>query len=431
MENGFKSRYSAIYHNLDFSRHRFKLSLRALPLLIIFICFSTGFSSEKSEIRIIRNIHLRDTVHSLIESAKKEILIAQFILIKDKSGLAVIEHLKRKAKLGVKIKLIVDGVGAYSDVPFTVKDMRKLTKDGIEVKVFHPKWRNVFKIKKRMHDKILWVDGKIILGSSSFWDVSFDLYQDEYDVLVKGAIATSIRNHFFEIWKSNEVKRIISDNVKEDVQKKLLLNWSPIDLEEGITSATIEYIHDPVRKKKKRGSFKKIMELFKSAKKQIIIVNPYFLPPKRLRKVFFELSKRNVEIIIYTNSPETLALEYKMLGVAYGSLRRYLKKCGITVYENKLNTKMIHSKYFIIDQEMIYIGSQNLDYLGANHNTENGILIKSKIFLSMLIVNIEYLKNRSILSYKNGERIRKKYRIKNPFKKVWRHVLVFFFKGIL
>ena len=76
---------------------------------------------------------------------------------------------------------------------------------GIEVKVYHPKWRCFYKIRKRMHDKILLIEELALLGSSSFWDVSFDRWQVETDVLLKGPETSKVKNHFEEIWNSKEV----------------------------------------------------------------------------------------------------------------------------------------------------------------------------------------------------------------------------------
>jgi len=51
-------------------------------------------------------------------------------------------------------------------------------------------------------------DGKGLVGSSSFWDVSFDRWQVETDVLLRGNIVNQIIDHFNTLWHSKEVKII-------------------------------------------------------------------------------------------------------------------------------------------------------------------------------------------------------------------------------
>lgn len=400
-----------------------------------FILFLAGYSAvfaQENSIAIVPQNKLRDTVHEMIEAANKEILIAQFILLNDESGQDVIKHLIQKAKQGVKIKLLIDGVGAYSDLSLTKNDLQEIAGHNIELKRFHPKWRNLFKVKKRMHDKILMVDDRVLLGSSSFWDTSFDTLQLETDVLVKGPITKVIRTHFMMLWESKsaiavkgKMPKVLKYANYEKIQSKVLedLKFYKTD--------SIDYWNDGCKKNKKTGSFAKTIALLNRAKKEIIIVNPYFLPNSKLKKVIQKAINRGVSVTLYTNSAEVLALEYKMLGVAYSKNDSFYKKNKLTVYEAPEDFGMVHSKMILVDGQNLYIGSQNLDPLGMKHNTENGIYFASDDVVKWFHNEINFYEENFNLAYFKGKPLRDRYTIKNKLKLLWRKTLAFCLKDVM
>lgn len=404
-------------------------------LTLFFALFLTSFvsiQSQQNEIAIIPQTQLKETVHQLIASAEREILIAQFILINDTSGIDVINHLIQKSNEGVHIRLIVDGVGAYSDTPLKKKHLQEIVSKGIEVKVFHPKWPHIFNITKRLHDKILLVDDQALLGSSSFWDVSFDNWQTETDLLIKGKALTEIKSHFEQVWKSKEVvgihPRKINTNKYLGIATLYAKNNAPLVFYQ---TTNLEYWSDGPVKRKGRGSFNKTIHLINQANKKLILINPYFLPSKELKAALINAQKRGVQIELFTNSSEVLTLEYKMLGVAYSKNDSFFKKTNIKVYESTLNFGMIHNKIIAVDGERIYIGSQNLDNLGANHNTENGVCFQSADINQWLHKEMILYKGSFTLAFEDNLQKRPTYKPRGLLKKYWRKTLAFLFKGVL
>ena len=405
---------------------------RMLFPLVILILFCSSVYSQENQVAIVPQNVLKDVVHEMIDSAKKEILIAHFILLNDEGGKGVINHLIRKARAGVKVRLIVDGVGAYSDQRLTKKDFQEMVLAGIEVKVYHPKWRCFYKIRKRMHDKILLIDELALLGSSSFWDVSFDRWQVETDVLLKGLGISKIKKHFEEIWNSKEVYSVQKKNQGtfhypgfEIPFQKAILDLNFLNLEK------LEYWYDGCKKKKKNGSYQKTLDFINQAQNEVIIVNPYFLPVSSLEKVLKSAHKKGVKVFVYTNSAEVLALEYKMLGVAYSKYDKRFKKWNLTVYEAPEKFGMIHSKMILVDGKSLYIGGQNLDSLGAKHNTENGVYFESKELVDWFQNEILFYQENFILAFQNGVVCRDAYKINNKWKWYWRKLLATCFKSVL
>ena len=400
-----------------------------LSILLISCSFLIG---QENQVAIVPQNALKDVVHEMIDSAEKEILIAHFILLNDNSGLGVINHLILKARAGVKVRVIIDGVGAYSNQRLTKKNLQEIAQAGIEIKVYHPKWRCFYKIRKRMHDKILIVDEKALIGSSSFWDVSFDRWQVETDILLQGKVLATIKEHFEELWKSKEVYAVKKKEIKIPKYLGIKTSFQKVLNDLNFTKVeSLDYWSDGIKKEKGKGSFQKTLDLINQAQKVVIVVNPYFLPVKSLDKVLKKAHDKGVKIEVYTNSAEVLALEYKMLGVAYSRYDKLFKKWGITVYEAPEKFGMIHSKIILVDGKKLYIGGQNLDPLGAKHNTENGVCFESKEMTDWFRNELKFYQENFISAFQDGAMKRKPYTIKNKWKWHWRKTLAICLKSVL
>lgn len=79
---------------------------------------------------------------------------------------------------------------------------------------------------------------------------------------------------------------------------------------------------------------------------------------------------------------------------AYSRMRKEILDTGVQIYELKGNPAMaegqavssmsMHSKYILLDDDIVFIGSQNLDPRSLYINTELGVVIKSKVLTSEL-----------------------------------------------
>ena len=95
-----------------------------------------------------------------IENAKESIYIQSYILKSDELGKKLFEALKAKAKEGLDVILLVDGMGGRN---FRKSDMRDLEESGVKVSIFFP---GLFKrintrVNYRNHRKIIVIDHNI------------------------------------------------------------------------------------------------------------------------------------------------------------------------------------------------------------------------------------------------------------------------------
>lgn len=203
----------------------------------------------------------------LIENAKESIDVEYFIYRTDLSAKIFTQALIKKAREGVKIRMLLDYFMIKSDLgPFYTHE---LMKEGIEVKYYNTTpLINFFSAQYRNHRKVLLVDGEVaITGGRNIGDEYFDMHKDynflDRDVRIEGEIVKSIEETFtktFNSKKSKIVERQKLPNI-DDVRYRRNNNDDPFstdterfkrDLKEWKKSekAALSFVHEELEEAK-------------------------------------------------------------------------------------------------------------------------------------------------------------------------------------
>jgi putative cardiolipin synthase len=151
----------------------------------------------------------------MIEKSKKSIDVEYYIYNLDKSGRIISQALIKKAREGVRVRMLLDYFMARTQFsPFFAYEMEK---NGIEVKYFNPNSiLNLYKMQYRNHRKVLLIDGQeAIVGGRNIGDEYFDLSEDfnflDRDIMISGPIVPYIQTTFDTIWNANISKKVKRD----------------------------------------------------------------------------------------------------------------------------------------------------------------------------------------------------------------------------
>lgn len=302
-------------------------------------------------------------------------------------------------------------------------------------------------VNQRMHDKTATFDGIVgITGGRNMADEYFD-FDHEYnfrdrDILLLGSAVHDMQDNFNEFWDSEfaiPVEEILADELaeisNEDVARRSAelhvyantpANFAPeireaIDatpryipaLMEAMVWDEVQFISDvPGKNDGTSGlggggeSTNHLLDAIRKARESILIQSPYLVMPDGGIELFAQLARQGVRIRISTNS---LASTDNIPAFAgYASQRSDLLDAGIELYEFKPNPAMqnelidrypriagnapvfaLHAKSMVIDDQLIYIGTFNLDPRSANLNTEVGVLIANRELARQLGDSIE------------------------------------------
>ncbi len=289
---------------------------------------------------------------------------------------------------------------------------------------------------QRMHDKTVIVDNLVaITGGRNMADEYYD-YDRKYnfrdrDVLLVGPVIREIENNFSTFWKSSlsvavedmlvnleespdhqQVNEIYSDlhryaanseNFSQEVRQALtdLPEKFPVLIQTMVWD-DIVFIHDrPGKNTAQNGlggggeTTQLLTELIRQAKERVIIQSPYLIMPDGGIDFFAKLVARGVDVWIITNS--LAATDNLQAFSGYSKQRKEILEAGVKVFEFKprpmVRKKLIdrletleksvpifaiHAKTMVVDSNILFVGTFNLDPRSANLNTEVGVVLNNR-----------------------------------------------------
>jgi len=305
-------------------------------------------------------------IFHLIDSSKKSIYLETYRLANDSIGRELLDLLIKKADQGLDVVVIVDSFGWGR---FSKKRRKSLEESAIKLFIFNPFFNNFSfsKIKKywkihfRNHRKLTLIDNKVaFVGGTNYSSRELkwrDLFVEITGPIVKDLEVSAREMQRIAVKKPFEKRKIFKKLTKGFVKEDLIIRQVPYS--------------------KHRVLKKELIKIFNLAKREIIIVTPYLVPDLPFRKALKKAVKRGVEIkILIPNNADGYAVN---LMNHFGSYLSH--QVGINVF---LYSKMIHSKFVIVDNEVCTFGSANLDYQTFNHNYELNIMSKDEYLIKQL-----------------------------------------------
>ena len=330
----------------------------------------------------------KDGVQARVDSvlnARSEVLTSYFIYHKDITSLAGLALLREAARRGVKVKIILDA--SFHALNQDMIDHLRL--EGIEVKLFHPfNLRHPTWVYKRMHDKLVIVDGKRVIGGGRNIENSYFGYAEknylDRDVYIEGEAAKKAHEYYLKLWESHHVDRPPSLRTPpvEVAQSSRLLDEALVELKKVVSFENsknwaegepdvgkVRFLHSTLERGKSYQALTgdSLAELAQSAKKSILIESPYMVPTKRFLKIMKDARARGVHVRIMTNSLHST--DGILPAAGYAKYKQKLLDLGIELWEYQ-GPESLHAKSAVIDGKIAIIGSYNLDPRSAQLNTE-------------------------------------------------------------
>lgn len=299
-----------------------------------------------------------------IGAARREILLEMYWFGSDVVGHIFVDALIERARAGVTVRVIFDAVGS---APIDMEMFDELRAAGGDVRIFNPLlrlWRRMIpRWVRRDHRKILVCDAEVgFTGGLNIgrpWaprDQGGEGWRD--DVLeVTGPAARELRGIFYETWR-----RLLKRRDRTDP------NLMPLDAPI-LTSAPTEdvWVIANRRKPSRRAIRATYLRWIHGAKRAIDIVNAYFVPDLGTRRAILGAIRRGVRVRVVV--PELGDLPVVQWAVE-ATLERLCKR-GVEAYAYR--DAVLHSKTAVVDDDLVTIGSYNLDARSFRYNLEVNI----------------------------------------------------------
>ena len=298
-----------------------------------------------------------------IEDARDYVYIHYFSIGSGEASKKFFNLLKKKAKEGVEVYYSVDRAGSLKGKNDWFDDLKQA---GVHITYSNdPHFPHIwYNIQHRNHRRIAVIDGKI--GYTGGLNVAEKYTKDswhDYQIRMTGEGVQDFEEQFCKDWKVNTGE---SPPVHE------------VPLVRGNTNHYLKVYSSGF------GLVEDFIKEFDSAKKQIIIATPYFIPDNRqFMDALKQARERGVEVIImWPRHSDGLMLTQ----AAYPFVKDALKH-GMKVYQYEKG--IFHGKVVMIDQNRLMIGTVNIDSRSFRLNDEMTLFMKSSPFISTVQKQLE------------------------------------------
>lgn len=297
-----------------------------------------------------------------LDEATTDIEFLTFVYWTGDIAVTFAEKLAERARAGVRVRVLLDAVGAH---PMRKDLVDRMSDAGVEVEWFRPVhfWA-VWRLDRRTHRKVLVCDGRVGftggVGIADEWagDAREPSEWRDTHFKITGPAVDGLRAAFFENWAEArrpqlaEFTPMRDHNSPGDVGIQVLRPSSSANWGDAATALHL---------------------LIDSARQSIQLSTAYFVPDEALLDRLIDARRRGVNVTLLVPGDHMDVRLCKLGGRAeYTRLMEY----GIDIYE--YNRSMLHTKLIMIDGRVSAIGSANLDYRSIYLNEELILICESE-----------------------------------------------------
>ncbi|HKK33548.1 MAG TPA: cardiolipin synthase [Desulfomicrobiaceae bacterium] len=309
-----------------------------------------------------------------IAKAKSYIYLSTYIFESNIIGHKFCKALALARQRGVQVKILIDGIGQIYTWPWTCYLLKKYQLQPacfLPPKLLPP---SIF-INLRNHRKIIIIDGThcytggINIGSSYTSDPKLKV--SDVHFRMQGPITTQVEAIFLRDWRFTTGEKIAPSH--------------PVS---GQGLALCRAVEDGPNQAMNKLSMI-LVSAVSSARQKIMIMTPYFIPPRELIGALQAAALRGVDVSIILPQKNNLPF---MTWATRNMLWELLQR-GVQVYMQP--PPFAHSKIFSVDGHYAQIGSANIDPRSLRLNFEMNIEIYDRKFTLELDKFCQQTKDRS------------------------------------
>lgn len=346
----------------------------------------------------------------MIERAEKTIVLESFIFEPDSVGVLLLRELLRKARQGVRVRVLIDDAPMYEKP--SPAQVAVLAQAGAEIRFYNPRWDGDL-FQMRSHRKLLSIDGReSITGgrnvSRQYFTLDPEMNFLDRDIWISGPVVREMEASFDAFWNNSRAKPAPALDLSRRLSRKEKRAWdeayaSLTALDRGewasvraigdlqlrmspvFTVGEVRFVaDDPGAKRSARKVGDAFYALLSEAQSRVQLEHAYFMPLLNERSAFRQALRRGVKFRILTNSEHSLAGESRALGNIIRRILAPLADRGAKAYlysgkpfpleESVPGSEEaifpIHSKSAVIDRRTSVVGTFNLDARSYDYNAE-------------------------------------------------------------
>ena len=292
-----------------------------------------------------------------LEHAKDHIHIQYYIFRLDGLGRRIYDVLIRKAKQGVKVRLLFDDMGSRG---VRKKHFKELMDLGGEVQAFFPSIMPLVnpRLNYRNHRKIVVIDGRVgYIGGFNVGDEYLGLdrkfgYWRDTHLRIEGSALHPLQTRFILDWNQAASK---VENIEYSDRY-----FPAIPLKGSVGLQIVSSGPDSEWEQIKNGYLK----LITMAKKYIYIQTPYFIPDASFMDSLRIACLSGIDVrIMIPNKPDHMFVYWATYSYVGNLIKAGAK---VYIYDNGF----LHTKMIVVDDEASTVGTANIDVRSFKLNFE-------------------------------------------------------------
>jgi cardiolipin synthase len=324
-----------------------------------------------------------------IRSARTTINYAEYFYGEGEIAREIAEALAERCRAGVTTNVLLDGFGTLSMPRDHTELMRSA---GCRTVRFRPLGR--FSLKRhnnRNHRRILVVDGRLGItggsGVSEKWtgDGKTDGHWRDTDVRVEGPAVKFLQGAFVENWREATGEVLGGDAY-----------FPALPAPRGQFRAHV------VRSSPAVGSYAMYtmyLLAIASARREVFLTNPYFLPDERMEDALLAAVRRGVRVVALTPGK----IDHNIVRSASRRGFGRLLQGGIEIFEYR--AALLHAKTMVVDRTWATVGSTNFDNRSFAFNDELNLALYDAPLADTLARSFEHdLSHAARITYESWKK---------------------------
>lgn len=299
-----------------------------------------------------------------VRGARSTISFETYIYWSGEIGRQMAAALAERASAGVTVSVIIDWAGS---VKMDASLLDLMQNAGVRVERYRPlRWYHLGRLNNRTHRKLLVVDGQIAftggVGIADHWQGNGEDpdHWRETHFRIEGPVVAQFQAAFNDNWIKTTGEVLngpaqFPPLATAGSQDAHLFISSPAS---GSDSMHLMYLM-----------------AIAAAERTIDVTASYFVPDALIDEALLAARGRGVRVRILVPGPH---IDSDVVRLSSRSRWGPLLQAGVEIYEYQ--PTMLHSKVFIVDGEMVSVGSTNLDIRSFRLNDEASLNVYDRAF---------------------------------------------------
>ena len=343
-------------------------------------------------------------LEAAIEAACNEVHLQSYIFADDVTGRQIAGALAGAVGRGVRVWVVVDGVGTRKYLGAMLEEMRAV---GIQVINFRPELAPIDIERqrlRRMHRKVVAVDRRVAFvgGINVIDDMNTPNHTPpriDFAVQIEGPLVADIAESARQLWNvlawrsvlegshapvrsaalspgSSSSSRSSSPSSPSSSSRSSRSSRSSTDAASlpptsGAQRAAL-VVRDNFRHRSDIED--EYLAAIEGAREEVIIANAYFFPGRRFRRALTQAAARGVRVSLLLQG----RVEYVLLHYATRALYGSLLEAGVEIHE--YHKSFLHAKAAVIDSRWATVGSSNIDPFSLLLAREANLVVEDRRF---------------------------------------------------